>query len=190
MKQAFVILATALSMSGAIAQTAASQPAASSAALAEARATQHEQRVEERIAFLHSALKITPEQATQWNAFADQMRSNAHTMADLYRQRSEGESSRNALDDMKQYAQLTQAHAEDMQKLVSAFEPLYNSFSPEQKALADKTFRHREAGGADRGRRPGHRGGKPHAKPHAGAGSNANGAAGTAEGASAPAAGQ
>ncbi len=29
-----------------------------------------------------------------------------------------------------------------MKKLVDAFEPLYNSFSPEQKKLADQTFHH------------------------------------------------
>lgn len=167
MKKTLAVLVAALSMSGAFAQTAAT-PAASSAPAAatqEARAAEHQQRVEERIAFLHSTLKITPEQEPQWKTFADQMRSNSQNMSDLFKQRANGETTRNALDDMKQYAQLTQAHAEDMQKLVTAFEPLYNSFSPEQKALADQTFRHhgREAGGKV-GPRSKHRG-KAHAKP-------------------------
>ncbi|MBB3256646.1 hypothetical protein F4827_001479 [Paraburkholderia bannensis] len=152
MKKAFVILAATLTMSaafaqGAVAQTAASStPIAAAASSADVRAAQHQERVEERIAYLHSALKITADQEPQWKTFADVMRSNGQTMADLYKQRVEGEAQRNALDDMKQYAQITQAHADDMQKLVTAFEPLYTSFSPEQKKLADTTFRHPEHG--------------------------------------------
>jgi hypothetical protein len=162
MKKAFVVLATALSMSGAFAQTAAP---ASATANASQHAAQHEQRVEQRIASLHSALKITPAQESLWKTFADQMRSNGQTMADLYRQRAEGENTRNALDDMKQYAQMTQAHADGMQKLVTAFEPLYNSFSPEQKTLADQTFRRQAT--QHRGKMHGKRKGKMHAKPAA-----------------------
>ena len=45
---------------------------------------------------------------------------------------------------MKQYALLAQAHADDMKQLVDAFEPLYDSMSPEQKKLADTTFRQHE----------------------------------------------
>ncbi|MFX1672330.1 Spy/CpxP family protein refolding chaperone [Paraburkholderia sp. A2WS-5] len=161
MKKVFVILAATLSMSGAFAQTAASSAAPATAAAAsnaDARAAQHQQRVEERIAYLHSALKITGAQEPQWKTFADVMRSNSQTMAGLYKQRMEGEAQRNALDDMKQYAQITQVHAEDMQKLVTAFEPLYNSLSPEQKKLADVTFRHGQETGHAKYK------GKPHAK--------------------------
>ena len=166
MKKAFVVLATALSMSGAFAQTAASAPTGvNRGATASQHAAQHEQRVEQRITSLHSALKITPSQESLWKTFADQMRSNGQTMANLYQQRAEGESTRNALDDMKQYAQIAQAHADDMQKLVTAFEPLYNSFSPEQKTLADQTFRRhaKERGGKMHGKQKG----KKHAKPAA-----------------------
>jgi periplasmic protein CpxP/Spy len=154
MKKTFIVLAAALSMSGAFAQTAAPAKAP------EARAAQHEQRIEDRINYLHSALKITPDQETLWKAFADQMRSNGQSMADLYKQRAESEGTRNALDDMKQYAQISQAHAEDMQKLVAAFEPLYTAFSPEQKALADQTFRHPGERGGKAGPRGKHKGGK------------------------------
>ncbi|HKU00853.1 MAG TPA: Spy/CpxP family protein refolding chaperone [Paraburkholderia sp.] len=168
MKKAFVILAASLSMSGAFAQTAASSATAAPAAAAaaskvEARAAQHQQRVEERITYLHSALKITADQEPQWKTFADVMRSNGSTMAGLYKQRMEGEAQRNALDDMKQYAQIAQTHADDMQKLVTAFEPLYNSFSPEQKKLADTTFRHGQHEG-HKGEAHAKRKGKPHAK--------------------------
>ena len=144
MKKVFVILAASLSMSGVFAQSAAPAASATAAAAssADVRAAQHQQRVEERITWLHTQLKITPEQEPQWKTFADVMRSNGQTMGGLYKQRMETENTRNALDDMKQYAQIAQAHADDMQKLVAAFEPLYTSLSPEQKKLADQTFRH------------------------------------------------
>lgn len=139
MKKALVVFAAVLSMTSAFAQSAApaSAPAAASAPM-------REQHVEQRITYLHSALKITPQQESQWNAFADVMRSNGQTMAQLYEQRK-ADTNRTALDDMKQYAQITQAHAEGMKKLVDAFEPLYNSFSPDQKKLADQTFHERQA---------------------------------------------
>jgi periplasmic protein CpxP/Spy len=148
MKKALVILASTFAMSGAFAQ--ASAPAA--APVAASAAAGHEARTEQRIATLHSQLKITPAQETQWQQFADVMRQNGETMGNLYRQRM-ADKNLSALDDMKQYTQIAQAHADGMTKLVSAFEPLYNSFSADQKKLADETFRQR--GGKEHG---GHKG--------------------------------
>ncbi|MGH8782619.1 Spy/CpxP family protein refolding chaperone [Paraburkholderia sp.] len=149
MKKTLAILATALTMSGAFAQ--ASSPAAPAmSASAPAAKVPHEQRVEERIAYLHSQLKITPQQEAQWSTFADVMRGNGQTMGELYRQRGENKNV-SALDDMKQYSEIAQAHADGTKKLVDAFEPLYNGFSPEQKTLADTTFRE---GGQHRAEHP------------------------------------
>lgn len=144
MKKALVMLATAISMSGAFAQTSApaSAPAGTSAPAGKAG---HERNVEDRIAYLHAQLKITPAQEPQWKAFADVMRGNGETMGQLFQQRKDA-TNVSALDDMKQYATIAQAHADGMKKLVDAFEPLYASLSPEQKKLADKTFHH-PAGG-------------------------------------------
>ena len=69
------------------------------------------------------------------------MRENAHTMGDLYRQRVAQRNTMSALDDMKQYEQITQANADGTKRLVDAFEPLYASLSPDQKKLADANFR-------------------------------------------------
>lgn len=149
MKKAFAVLAATLSISTAFAQTAATPAAAATgaspatAASPAGAAAHREQHVEQRIAYLHSALKITPAQEAQWNTFADVMRANNQSMTQLFEQRKASSAQRSALDDMKQYAQIAQAHADGMQKLVAAFEPLYTSLSPEQKALADKTFRER-----------------------------------------------
>jgi len=149
MKKTLVILASALSMSAAFAQTAApagaSAPAMTAASQAAGKA-RHEQRVEDRIKYLHTQLKITSAQESQWNTFADVMRNNSETMGNLFEKRR-ADTNISALDDMKQYAEITQAHADGTKKLVDAFDPLYNSFSPEQKKLADDTFRRQPAEG-------------------------------------------
>ncbi|RFU45309.1 Spy/CpxP family protein refolding chaperone [Paraburkholderia sp. DHOC27] len=137
MKKALVILASTLAMSGAFAQSAAP---ASAPAAASAPAGKHERNIEDRIAYLHTQLKITPAQESQWSAFADVMRNNGQTMGTLFQQRKDA-TNQSALDDMKQYTAIAEAHADGMKKLVDAFEPLYGSFSPEQKKLADETFR-------------------------------------------------
>ncbi|WP_345810717.1 Spy/CpxP family protein refolding chaperone [Paraburkholderia sp. PREW-6R] len=139
MKKALVMLASAVAMSGAFAQASAPAAAPASASAPASGKAGHERNVEDRIAYLHSQLKITPAQETQWNAFADVMRSNGQTMGELFQQRRAA-ANLSALDDMKQYATIAQAHADGMKKLVDAFDPLYNSFSPEQKKLADATF--------------------------------------------------
>jgi periplasmic protein CpxP/Spy len=136
---AFSIVSTAFAQSSAPA--AASAPAMQSAASAPGQ-TRREAHVEQRIAQLHSSLKITSAQEDQWSKFADVMRDNAHTMGDLYRQRVAQRDTMSALDDMKQYAQITQSDADGTKRLVDAFEPLYASLSPDQKKLADAAFRH------------------------------------------------
>ncbi|MGF6780044.1 Spy/CpxP family protein refolding chaperone [Paraburkholderia sp. GAS334] len=144
MKKTLVILASTLAMSGAFAQTAAPASTASAPAAAPAPASgaaRYEQRVEQRITYLHTQLKITPQQEPQWKAFADVMRTNGQTMSGLYEQRM-AHPNQSALDDMKQYSAIATAHADGTKKLVDAFEPLYNSLSPDQKKLADTTFRH------------------------------------------------
>jgi periplasmic protein CpxP/Spy len=142
MKKTLVILACALAANGVFAQA----PAAASASSSTPHVMKHEARVEDRITHLHKQLKITPAQESQWQPFADVMRENAQTMSELNEQRGKDVESESALDNMRGYAQLTQAHADGVKKLVAAFEPLYNSLSPEQKQLADATFRGKMGG--------------------------------------------
>ncbi|MFT4066203.1 Spy/CpxP family protein refolding chaperone [Paraburkholderia sp.] len=139
MKKALVMLATAVSMGGAFAQASTPAAAPENTASAPAAKAGYERNVEDRIAYLHAQLKITPAQEAQWKTFADVMRSNGETMGQLFQQRKAA-TNVTALDDMKQYAEIAQAHADGMKKLVDAFDPLYGSLSPEQKKLADATF--------------------------------------------------
>ena len=46
-----------------------------------------------------------------------------------------------AVDNMQSYAQIEQQRAQDMQKLVPAFQTLYSSLSDQQKKTADQIFR-------------------------------------------------
>jgi hypothetical protein len=49
--------------------------------------------------------------------------------------------SMNAVQDMKSYQQLAEAHVQRLQKLIPAFEALYNAMPPQQQQLADQVFR-------------------------------------------------
>jgi hypothetical protein len=102
-------------------------------------------RVEQRIKQLHSELDITPAQEAQWNQFAQVMRDNATAMDQKLNERGTQLATMNAAQDMQSYADLSAQHAQDMQKLASAFETLYNSMSDEQKQTADAVFRGRAA---------------------------------------------
>lgn len=97
-------------------------------------------QVERRIAGLQRRLKITPEQQPQWDAFAGVMRQNAAHIEALQRDRAEKVATMNAPDDMRSYAEVARAHADDLQHLAAAFDALYASMTPEQKAAADRTF--------------------------------------------------
>lgn len=111
------------------------------------------ERVAERIASLHEQLEITPAQATQWNDFAQVMRDNASHMEQRLMQRSQGFGKMSAVDNLNSYAAIAEEHAQDMQRLASAFQPLYNSFSDEQKRIADEVFRYRPPRHKARGRK-------------------------------------
>lgn len=122
----------------------APRTAAPQAAASPANADQpgrREARVEQRIADLHSRLQITPAQQSQWDQFAKVMRDNAQSMDQIFGQRSGRIQQMSAVDNMQSYAQIAEAHAQDVQKLVPAFESLYNSMSPDQKRTADQVFR-------------------------------------------------
>ncbi len=106
--------------------------------------------VERHIAGLQRRLKITPAQQPQWDAFTAVMRQNATHMETLQRDRAAKVASMTAPEDMRSYAEVARAHAEDLQRLVPAFDEVYASMTPEQKAIADKTFH--EFQGRSRGR--------------------------------------
>jgi protein CpxP len=97
--------------------------------------------VERRITDLHGKLHITSQQSQPWDQFAQVMRDNAREMDEVYKQRAEKLGSMSAVDNMQSYAQIEQQRAQDVQKLVPAFQSLYTSLSDQQKKTADQIFR-------------------------------------------------
>jgi hypothetical protein len=97
--------------------------------------------VDARINDLHSKLKITAAQEEQFNKLAQVMRDNVGAMEPLIKARKE-KGAMNALDDLKSYSEIQDAHAAGLKNFIGAFEPLYASMSDDQKKLADKIFTH------------------------------------------------
>ena len=108
-------------------------------------------RVEQRIVDLHARLHITPDEQVLWDKFAQVMRDNAQHMRQTADDRAAKLNTMNASENMQSYAQIAMQHAQDVQNLASAFQPLYASFSPDQQRTADVMFRdvgmpHRRSG--------------------------------------------
>ena len=99
--------------------------------------------VETRIKDLHRRLKITDAQQKQWDALTQVMRDNAQKMVDLEKRRAADAKSMTAVDVVKSYSEVIDAHEDGMKKFIPAFEDLYNSLSDSQKKIADSMFRSR-----------------------------------------------
>jgi protein CpxP len=100
-----------------------------------------EERVERRIKELHGQLQITPAEEPQWNEFAQVMRENARDMDQAFGQRAQQFPTMNAVQNMQSYEQLSEDHAQRVQKLVPAFQKLYDAMPDAQKRVADQVFR-------------------------------------------------
>lgn len=95
--------------------------------------------IDEHIKRLHDELKITPAQEQQWDAVAQVMRGNAEAMHTAIEQRRQAKNL-SAVEDLKAYESITEVHAQGLQKLIPAFQTLYDTMSPDQKKIADTTF--------------------------------------------------
>jgi len=119
-------------------------PAATmSAPAAPAAKSTRSSKVEARIKSLHAQLKITPDEEQDWSVVAQTMRDNAQKMDELVQERQEKLGTLNAVDDMKSYQAIAQAHADGMQKLVPAFEALYEKMPAAQQKRADVVINER-----------------------------------------------
>jgi|SRR5579862_2712196 protein CpxP len=99
--------------------------------------------VEARIRDLHKKLHITAAQKPQWDNLTLVMRSNAEAMVELQKQRAADTTSMSAVDVIKSYESVIEAHEDGMKKFIPPFEALYNSMSDAQKKTADSLFRSR-----------------------------------------------
>ena len=97
-------------------------------------------RTEAQITDLHTKLQITPAQEDQWNKVASAMRENAAQMDILIYNRTAKLGTMNAVDNLKSYKDVSDAHTACLVRFIAAFEPLYASMSDTQKANADAIF--------------------------------------------------
>jgi hypothetical protein len=99
-----------------------------------------EERLEHRLAFLHTQLRITPPQERGWQALAavlrdearDRMRENGFERGD----RSSGPPS--VVDRLEGRQHRLADQGADLDRVLRALRPLYASFSAEQKRTADR----------------------------------------------------
>jgi len=120
---------------------ATSPSAATAPSPARAAKASRADRVEARITMLHTKLVITPAQEDLWKNVTQVMRDNAQTMEALMKARADKAKTMTAVDDLKSYAEIADAHADGLKKFVPAFEALYASMSDAQKANANTLFR-------------------------------------------------
>jgi periplasmic protein CpxP/Spy len=114
------------------------------------RATQTKgETVEQRIADLHTALQITPDQDSKWNDVAQAMRENAAAMDKLVAaNRKTPPQNMTAVEDLESYQKFAQAHVDGLKNLISSFKALYAAMPDAQKKIADQVFRTSGRGGA------------------------------------------
>lgn len=97
-------------------------------------------RVEGRIAFLRTELKITDAQAPAWNAFADALRTNANALGELRMSMMSqvGSGSESLVDRLTWQEKWLSARLEGIRAMKSALTNLAGSFSDEQKKTANE----------------------------------------------------
>ena len=96
--------------------------------------------MEARLAKIHRKLHITSEQEAAWNEYAKGMRETAESMQPLYERYYHEQHTMNAVENMRLYMEMSEAHARVQKVLIPLFEKLYNGFSDKQKRIADEFF--------------------------------------------------
>jgi hypothetical protein len=102
------------------------------------------ERVEARLAYLKTALKITDAQQAQWNAFADVQRKHAAEadqrmqMRRAHMEKREKGERPNAMERMEFRQKMLAVRSQRLGELISAGKPLYAALSPDQQKIADQ----------------------------------------------------
>lgn len=98
-------------------------------------------RDEQRIKGLHDRLSVTPAQESLWGKVAEVMRSNDQAIDTLAKARHDNATKMTAIEDLRSYGEITEAHAAGIRAFAPVFEALYDSMSAAQKTNADNVFR-------------------------------------------------
>ena len=92
---------------------------------------------EGRIAFLKAVLQIKDEQRALWDRLASVIRTRAGQREALRPQTPDAGQTMSAVAKLEKRAHRISLRAKGMEDFAAAFKPLYEAFSPEQKATAD-----------------------------------------------------
>jgi periplasmic protein CpxP/Spy len=98
---------------------------------------------ENRVTHLHDQLGITADQEVQWTSVASVMLDNASAVDVAIKERVRMTKGMTAIDDLKSYEAIVEAHADGIKKLAVAFKPLYDAMPVEQQKHADAVFARR-----------------------------------------------
>jgi hypothetical protein len=123
------------------------------------------ERVEARLAYVRTALKITDAQQPQWENFANVLRKQAQAMDQRFQERharfeaargARGEGSQGArrpdgrnvtaIDRLERTQQRMAERSARLNEVIIAAKPLYAALSPEQKQMADGMLAHQGRG--------------------------------------------
>ncbi len=138
---AIASLTGAALIAGSLAPAAAQPPDSQKPPAAAAATSSKPETVEQRIAALKTALKITPDLEPKWTKVAQAMRDNASQMEKLVAtKRAIPPEKTTAVDDLKTYQEFTEVRLDGLKHLNSAFKSLYDAMTPEQKKNADMVF--------------------------------------------------
>ena len=110
------------------------------------------ERIEARLAYDKTALKITTAQESQWNAYADLRRKQAREMDQrIEASRSQGgkmqrDHQPTAIERLQRQQEFLAAASRRLDEVLAAAKPLYAALSPEQQQIADQVLAPRHAG--------------------------------------------
>jgi hypothetical protein len=99
------------------------------------------EHTESLIKDLQGKLQITDAQQELWKNLTQVMRENAKEMEAFHREKAENAKNMNAVDSLKFYSKVIEAHSEKLKKFIPPFEAFYASLSEKQKKMTDKYFR-------------------------------------------------
>lgn len=116
------------------------------------------ERVEARLAYIRTALKITDAQQAQWDAFAGVMRKQAKEADTRIQSRREKMAANTehkrptAIERLERRQAFMATASARIGERLTVQKPLYAALSPEQQQVADKVFAGRGRGGKHGGR--------------------------------------
>jgi LTXXQ motif family protein len=158
---ALAALALATALAGGVGFSTLSAQNAAAQATTAPQQTQEPERhhsasrhIDGRIAYLKAELKITDAQAPQFERVAQAMRQSAQSRDQAMQQmRANRDQPKTAVQRLEARTQFAALRAQDSQRFLDAFKPLYASLSDDQKKAADELLS-----------RGGHRGGHEHGR--------------------------